>query len=101
MGRQEIEVKDGAEHVAFTCAKIGSMLDISDSDDPEGLKSLYYLVQDLRCLVFSLIAVHFKVRFVAAAARSAAPPSRRCFAGETDPELMRTGQWVRQQATRM
>jgi len=37
------------------------MLDISDSDDPEGLKSLYYLVQDLRCLVFSLIAVHFKV----------------------------------------
>jgi len=62
VGRQEIEVKDGAEHVAFTCAKIGSMLDISDSEDPEGLKALYYLVQDLRCLVFSLIAVHFKIK---------------------------------------
>ncbi len=75
MGRQEIEVKDGAEHVAFTCAKIGSMLDISDSEDPEGLKALYYLVQDLRCLVFSLIAVHFKVR--------AAGSVCSCYAHET------------------
>lgn len=26
---------------------------------------LYYLVQDLKCLVFSLIALHFKVCFCA------------------------------------
>jgi protein mago nashi len=66
VGRQEIEIKDGEEHVAFTCSKIGSMLDITDSEDPQGLKALYFLVQDLRCLVFSLIAVHFKVRVASA-----------------------------------
>lgn len=44
------------------CAKIGSLLDVQDSKDPEGLRVLYYLVQDLKCLVFSLITLHFKVR---------------------------------------
>lgn len=31
------------------------------SQDPEGLKVFYYFVQDLKCLVFSLITSHFKV----------------------------------------
>lgn len=44
------------------CAKIGSLLDVQDSKDPEGLRIFYYLVQDLRCLLFSLIGLHFKVR---------------------------------------
>ena len=43
-------------------AKIGSMNDVHDSEDPEGLRVFYYLVQDLRALVFSLISLHFKVR---------------------------------------
>jgi hypothetical protein len=43
------------------CAKIGSLLDVQGSKDPEGLRVLYYLVQDLKCLVFSLITLHFKV----------------------------------------
>lgn len=43
------------------CAKIGSLLDVQDSKDPEGLRIFYYLVQDLRCLLFSLIGLHFKV----------------------------------------
>ena len=30
--------------------------------DVEGLKCFYYLVQDLKCLVFSLIALHFKIK---------------------------------------
>jgi len=29
--------------------------------DPEGLRTFYYLVQDLKCLVFSLIGLHFKI----------------------------------------
>lgn len=29
-------------------AKIGSLVDIQDSEDPEGLRIFYYLVQDLR-----------------------------------------------------
>lgn len=35
---------------------------MQDSSDPEGLRVFYYLVQDLKALVFSLISLHFKVR---------------------------------------
>jgi hypothetical protein len=35
---------------------------VQDSSDPEGLRVFYYLVQDLKALVFSLISLHFKVR---------------------------------------
>lgn len=42
-------------------AKIGSLVDVQESEDPEGLRVFYYLVQDLKALVFSLIALHFKV----------------------------------------
>lgn len=42
-------------------AKIGSLVDVNESEDPEGLRVFYYLVQDLKALVFSLIALHFKV----------------------------------------
>lgn len=49
-------------HISFTCSKIGSLNEVSESKDPEGLRVLYYLVQDLKCLVFSLISLHFKVR---------------------------------------
>lgn len=49
----------------LTCrqtAKIGSINDVTDSADPEGLRVFYYLVQDLKALVFSLIALHFKIK---------------------------------------
>lgn len=78
VGRQELEIVLGDEHISFTvryspqahafmlkvdfqCAKIGSLVDIQSSDDPDGLRTLYFLVQDLKCLVFSLIGLHFKV----------------------------------------
>jgi len=44
------------------CAKIGSIVDVNESEDPEGLRIFYYLAQDLRALVFSLISLHFKVK---------------------------------------
>jgi hypothetical protein len=34
---------------------------VQESSDPEGLRVFYYLVQDLKALVFSLISLHFKV----------------------------------------
>lgn len=34
---------------------------MNESEDPEGLRVFYYLVQDLKALVFSLISLHFKV----------------------------------------
>lgn len=43
-------------------AKIGSLVDVNESEDPEGLRVFYYLVQDLKALVFSLISLHFKAR---------------------------------------
>ena len=82
-GRQELEIRLGSEHISFEVyrlvaasyfqrsnntdclwqtAKIGSLVDVNESEDPEGLRVFYYLVQDLKALVFSLISLHFKVR---------------------------------------
>lgn len=76
-GRQELEIRLGSDHIQFEVreyslameiwlilgqtAKIGSLVDVTDSADPEGLRVFYYLVQDLKALVFSLISLHFKV----------------------------------------
>ncbi|MCJ1448332.1 MAG: Protein mago nashi [Stictis urceolatum] len=60
-GRQELEIRLGNEHINFETAKIGSLVDVTESADPEGLRVFYYLVQDLKALVFSLISLHFKV----------------------------------------
>jgi protein mago nashi len=60
--RQELEIKIGNEHIAFTCSEILSLVDIRDSPDPQGLTIFYYLTQDLKCLVMSLINLHFKIK---------------------------------------
>ena len=48
--------------VLLQTAKIGSLVDVTESQDPEGLRVFYYLVQDLKALVFSLIGLHFKIK---------------------------------------
>lgn len=62
VGRQELEVVMGREHISFTCSKLGSLADIAAAKDPESLRAFYYLVQDLKALVFSLISMHFKLK---------------------------------------
>ncbi|CAF4830222.1 protein mago nashi [Pieris napi] len=62
VGRQELEIVIGEEHISFTTSKTGSLVDVNQSRDPEGLRGFYYLVQDLKCLVFSLIGLHFKIK---------------------------------------
>ena len=92
VGRQELEIVAGKEHISFTTTKIGSLLDTQDSEDPEGLRIFYYLVQvcyarlcahtrahaclstqthpstsshtpqDLKSLVFSIMNLHFKIK---------------------------------------
>jgi len=62
VGRQELEIVCGDEHISFVTSKIGSLVDVEDSKDAEGLKIFYFLIQDLRCLVFSLISLHFKIK---------------------------------------
>ncbi|KAK3352928.1 Mago nashi protein-domain-containing protein [Lasiosphaeria hispida] len=61
-GKQELEIRLGNDHISFETAKIGSINDVTESADPEGLRVFYYLVQDLKALVFSLIALHFKIK---------------------------------------
>lgn len=60
--RQELEIKIGNEHLAFTCPEILSLIDVQKSSDPEGFRVFYYLSQDLKVLVFSLISLHFKIK---------------------------------------
>lgn len=48
IGKQELEVKLGRTHISFETAKIGSLVDVQSSEDPEGMRVFYYLVQDLR-----------------------------------------------------
>ena len=62
VGRQELELVLGEEHISLATTKIGSLLDVQSSKDPEGLRVFYYVVQDLKALVFSLINLHVKLR---------------------------------------
>uniref|UniRef100_A0A2K5TXY8 Uncharacterized protein n=1 Tax=Macaca fascicularis TaxID=9541 RepID=A0A2K5TXY8_MACFA len=52
VGWQELEIVIGDEHISFTTSKIGSLIDVNQSKDLEGL----------RCLVFSLTGLHFKIK---------------------------------------
>jgi protein mago nashi len=73
-GGQELEIRIGNEHISFTCSNIGSVAEIdrfykkenievtTDKPDPLGLKSFFYLGQDLRVLIQSLIKTHFSTR---------------------------------------
>eukprot|EP00959_Pyramimonas_sp_CCMP1952_P082822 1730983-Pyramimonas_sp.AAC.2 len=54
VGRQELEVVMGSEHISFSTAKIGSLLDVQSSNDPEGLRTFYYLVQVRQTLVYTV-----------------------------------------------
>jgi len=62
VGRQELEVVCNGQHISFTTNKIGSLADVQNSSDPEGLRVFYYLVQDLKCFIFSLIGLHFRIK---------------------------------------
>ena len=53
VGRQELELVLGNEHVSFNTTKLGSVLQVQQSKDPEGLRIFYYLVQ-VRRLPLSL-----------------------------------------------
>lgn len=62
VGRQELEIVMGNEHISFTTSKIGSLMDVQTSKDPEGLRIFYYLVQVCECRLscVSLCAVDGK-----------------------------------------
>ena len=61
-GTQELEITLANQSISFTTTKIGSSVDILQSADPQGMEVFYYLVQDLKTLIFSLISAHFRVK---------------------------------------
>eukprot|EP00831_Metopus_contortus_P028514 TRINITY_DN23673_c0_g1_i1.p2 TRINITY_DN23673_c0_g1~~TRINITY_DN23673_c0_g1_i1.p2 ORF type:complete len:129 (-),score=35.28 TRINITY_DN23673_c0_g1_i1:85-471(-) len=62
VGKQELEIILGKDHVSFVTSKFGSFRDVEESKDPEGLRVFYYLTQDLKCLIISLISLHFRIK---------------------------------------
>lgn len=57
VGKQELEIKMNGEHICFNTTKLGSVLQVQQSKDPDGLRIFYYLVQvcvGVWCLVVIL-----------------------------------------------
>ena len=55
-----LEIIAGDVHVSFSLSKLGSLADVQASRDPEGLRTLYFLMQDQKCFVFSVVGLHFR-----------------------------------------
>jgi Mago nashi protein len=52
VGRQELEIMLGNDHISFTTTKLGSLMQVQQSKDPDGLRIFYYLVQVNTATVF-------------------------------------------------
>ena len=61
-GRQELDMRVGGTHVSFSTNKISQALAIQQSADPQGLGAFNYLVQEVKDLVLTLLALHFKLK---------------------------------------
>lgn len=61
-GRQELEIVMGSCHISFATNKCSMMAEIMKAQDPEGLAAFFYLVQDLKSLILSLVSIHFKIK---------------------------------------
>jgi len=61
-GKQELEIRYLEEGINFITSTMGTSTDLHESLDPAGMQVLYYFVQDIKTLIFSIINMHFKVR---------------------------------------
>ena len=61
VGKQELEIKIGGKKREFETSKFGSYSEVTQSSDPEGLTKFWYLIQDIKCFVLSLVNAHFRV----------------------------------------
>lgn len=59
--KQEIEIRCGNKKKVLKTVGRLSLVSIKGMNDAESLKIVYYLVQDLKTFIFSLISLHFKV----------------------------------------
>jgi protein mago nashi len=61
-GRQELEILVDQQHISFSTNKCSLMSEILASEDAQGLSTFFYVAQDLKQLVLSLIAMHHRVK---------------------------------------
>ena len=61
IGKQELVIRVGDKEVKLQTSKIGSYAEVQKNKDADGLTAFFYLVQDLKCFVFSLVNLHFRV----------------------------------------
>jgi len=61
IGKQQLSVRVGKKEISLETSKIGSYAEVQKTKDPNGLTAFFYLVQDLKCFVFSLVNLHFRV----------------------------------------
>ena len=61
-GRQELEILTDQQHISFSTNKTALMAEILDSKDPDGLSRFFYLAQDLKQLVLSMVAIHHRIK---------------------------------------
>eukprot|EP00835_Amoeboradix_gromovi_P006422 NODE_751_length_4551_cov_0.292228.p3 type:complete len:149 gc:universal NODE_751_length_4551_cov_0.292228:2658-2212(-) len=62
VGKIELIIRKGEEEWKGRTCKLGSLSEVNQSKDPEGLRIFYYLVQDLKTLVLSIMSLHFKIK---------------------------------------
>uniref|UniRef100_A0A8D0M960 Uncharacterized protein n=1 Tax=Sus scrofa TaxID=9823 RepID=A0A8D0M960_PIG len=63
MSRKELEIIIAEEYTSLT-TKIGSLIDVNQFKDPEGLQVFDYLLQELKCLIFSLTGLYLKIKSI-------------------------------------
>jgi protein mago nashi len=61
VGCQELEITLDGKDKLFSTSKFGSFGEVQNCKDPEGLTVFWYLVQDIKCFVLSLVNAHFRV----------------------------------------
>lgn len=66
LGRQELEIIVGGQHALYITSKLGSVREVAkyskEIDQANDLETFYYAIQDLKALVLTLMAAHFKLR---------------------------------------
>lgn len=59
--KQELEIRSGVNKKIFKTLNISSLASIKSQTDSNGMAVFYYLIQDIKVFIFSLISLHFKI----------------------------------------
>ena len=73
VGRQELEIVHGNLHISFCTTKLGSLVDVQESNDPDGLKTFYFhwILHDI---LWNLLKNHIKIKFGGIYCLATSPP---------------------------